>query len=154
MRPIGNVISALDNGADGIITVIRNWIGDSRPNVATAAAALRSRVKSVLPAENVIELEVEFKSSTSTSSSNGINSDHHPSHENYLSKLRQGVLDGIQTLVNASVERDPEIKSRKKMVQEVYAESLLHLSLLQGVRPMEESDPAIAKVKQLFLSGM
>ncbi|KAG7212794.1 hypothetical protein KM043_013053 [Ampulex compressa] len=72
--------------------------------------------------------------------------------ENLIS-LEGLVLDKLQNLVNASVEANPEIKSRKKMVQEVYAESLAHLALLRDVTPTDEEDEVIVRVKQMLLSG-
>ena len=38
-------------------------------------------------------------------------------HEAYLSKFREIVSDKLQTLINRSLEEEPEIKARNKTVQ-------------------------------------
>lgn len=83
----------------------------------------------------------------------GIDPDH-SNHDNYITKLRSQVLERIQALVNASVEANPEIKSRKKMVQEIYAESLAHLALLREVKPRDELNETVQRVKKLLLAGV
>lgn len=107
---------------------------------------MKSRINAALPFENVIRVEAEYKEG-------GIDAETYTTHETYLSEMRQKVLDVLQTLVNSSVERDPEIKSRKKMVQEVYAESLAHLSLLRETAPTPENNDAIERIKRLLILG-
>ncbi|XP_015605935.1 NACHT domain- and WD repeat-containing protein 1 isoform X2 [Cephus cinctus] len=136
---------SLDEDGNGIITVIREWTGASAPAVSPEVQSLKAKVGQVLPEENVIRLEVEHMAG-------GFDPDSF-AHDNYLTKMRQRILERIQTLVNASVERDPEIKSRKKMVQEVYAESLAHLALLREVEPVPEDDPAVLRVRQTLMCG-
>lgn len=38
-------------------------------------------------------------------------------HEAYLSKFRESLSDKLQTLINRSLEEEPEIKARNKTVQ-------------------------------------
>lgn len=135
----------LSEGGEGIVTVIRTWSGGG-PYVPDAITLLKSRVESSLPGDNVIRLEAEYKS--------GAIDIEYRSHETYLGKLRDTVLNRIQYLVNLSVENDPEIKSRKKMVQEVYAESLSHLSLLRESRAVDETNETILCIKRRLLAGM
>lgn len=126
--------------------MIRNWTGSTAPPIEPGASTLRSKVESCLPEENVIRCDVEHMPS-------GIDSDC-SSHESYLTQMRRQILERIQGLVNESVETDPEIKSRKKMVQAVYAESLAHLSLMRDViKPVDEGDTAIGKIKELLQAG-
>ncbi|XP_046435930.1 protein qui-1 isoform X1 [Neodiprion fabricii] len=136
---------SLDEDGNGVIAIVRNWSGSTAPTVEPGASTLKSRIGSSLPEENVMEYEVEYKPG-------GIDSDC-LSHDKYLTRMRQQVLDRIQFLVNESVETDPEIKSRKKMVQAVYAESLAHLSLLRNVSPADEDVKAIGQIKELLLAG-
>lgn len=82
----------------------------------------------------------------------GIDSDL-SSHDAYMTELRRQVLDTVQALVNASVEADPEIKSRKKMVQEVYAESMAHMAQLREFEPAEENDEVVQRVRKLIIAG-
>lgn len=126
--------------------MIRTWSGGGEaPAPSPETESLKARVESALPPENVIRLEVDYKS-------NGIDTESHP-HEEYLTKLRESVFDRLQELVNSSVEKVPEIKSRKKMVQEVYAESLAHLALLREVKPTEEKDESILWIRKRLLAG-
>lgn len=135
----------LDEDGNGIMAIIRDWTGKDVPKVSPGATIFRSRIESCLPAENVIHLEVDYRA-------DGIDTDN-DTHDNYLNKFRRFVLERLQNLVNASIEIDPEIKSRKKMVQEVYAESMAHLSLLREIKPAEDDDGSIARIKKLLISG-
>lgn len=135
----------LDEDGNGIMAIIRDWTGKDVPKVSPGATIFRSRIESCLPAENVIHLEVDYRT-------DGIDTDN-DTHDNYLNKFRRFVLERLQNLVNASIEIDPEIKSRKKMVQEVYAESMAHLSLLREIKPAEDDDGSIARIKKLLISG-
>ncbi|EFN75451.1 Uncharacterized WD repeat-containing protein alr3466 [Harpegnathos saltator] len=135
----------LDQQGLGIMAVIREWTGDDAPTCAPKADELKTRVETVLPHENVLHLPVEY-------CNGGIDADYN-SHDNYLGKFRQLILDRLQQLVNMSVEVDPEIKSRKKMVQEVYAESMAHFTLLRQLPLADESDETVELVKQLILAG-
>ena len=130
----------------GIVTVIRTWSGSEAPSQSSEVTSLKSRVESALPSENIIRLEVNYKSS-------GIDAEC-PSHDSYLSKFRENVIERLQCLVNSSVEKNPEIKSRKKIVQEVYAESLAHLSLLREVKPTDEKDETILWIRKQLLAGI
>ncbi|XP_023287778.1 NACHT domain- and WD repeat-containing protein 1 [Orussus abietinus] len=134
----------LKNGADGTVAVIREWSGPKAPESSPGSSSLKARVTEALPSENIIHLEVEFEANDSDP----------PSREVYLSTLRSRILERIQVLVNASVEASPEIKSRKKMVQEVYAESLAHLALLREENPAGVTDESVVRIKQLLISGM
>ncbi|XP_011298627.1 NACHT and WD repeat domain-containing protein 1 [Fopius arisanus] len=142
---------ALDLDADGkgIVSIIRKWRGTSPENAVklpVECERLVAKLKSSLPRNNIIELEADYDI-------DGINPNSNSNHDAYLSKLRSETLDIIQQLVNASVEANPEIKSRKKMVQEVYAESLAHLSLLRDINPLEESNDTVQRVKELMITG-
>lgn len=135
----------MDEDGNGVITVVRNWAGSTAPAVEPGAATLKFRIESSLPEENVLQYEVEHKPG-------GIDPDCLP-HDTYLTRMRQQLLERIQGLVNESVEIDPEIKSRKKMVQAVYAESLAHLGLLRDVTPIDQSERSIGQIKELLLAG-
>lgn len=128
------------------MAVIREWTGDDAPRCTAAAEGLKTRIQTTLPHENVLHFNVEHR--------NGcvIDADC-DAHDEYLGKLREMMLDRIQQLVNASVEADPEIKSRKKMVQEVYAESMAHFALLRELPLADESDEIVERVKRLILAG-
>ncbi|PSN37379.1 hypothetical protein C0J52_19650 [Blattella germanica] len=60
-------------------------------------------------------------------------------HEAYLSKFREIVSAKLQTLINRSLEEEPEIKARNKTVQEVFQENLSHLALCQQHMSSEEA---------------
>lgn len=127
------------------MAVIREWTGGDAPASVPAADELKAHIETVLPHDNVLQLRVEYRNG-------GIDPDH-DAHDEYLGKLRQLILDRLQQLVNASVEADPEIKSRKKMVQEVYAESMAHFALLRELPLADEGDEAVERVKRLILAG-
>ncbi|CAK9825608.1 Protein qui-1 [Anthophora retusa] len=131
----------LDETGEGVIAVTRSWKGKKSPK---AVASLKSLVNSRLPAENVINVEVEQKIG-------GINPEN-KTHKGYLAHICRLVVNRVQTLVNASIEADPEIKSKKKMVQEVYAESLMHLALLREIKPSEDNEH-IEKIKEMLIAG-
>lgn len=38
-------------------------------------------------------------------------------HETYLNKFRKSILEKLKTLINKNLEEEPELKSRKKIVQ-------------------------------------
>lgn len=127
------------------MAVIREWTGDNAPKCSSAAETFKDRVQTILPPDNVLNLHAEYR--------NGDIDVDHGSHDEYLGKLRELILDRLQQLVNASVEADPEIKSRKKMVQEVYAESMAHFALLRELPLADENDEAVERVKKLILAG-
>lgn len=126
-----------------MISIIRDW--NSAPSPSSGSETLKSKVERSLPSGNVIRLSADY-------APGGIDPEL-SSHDAYLTKLRQRFLDSVQTLVNASVESDPEIKSRKKMVQEVYAESMAHLSQLREVIPADEDDEAVQRVRKMLING-
>ncbi|XP_057334739.1 protein qui-1 [Microplitis mediator] len=136
----------LDNEGNGIISIIRNWTNKG-PLSSPACQKLKTKLHSHLPKGNVLNFDVNYNDS-------GIIDPDINSHDNYLTKLRTQVLDRIQSLVNASVESAPEIKSRKKMVQEIYAESLAHQSLLREIEDLSENDDIVQRVKELLQMGM
>jgi len=127
------------------MAVIREWTGNDAPKCTPAAEKLKDRVQATLPHDNVLHLHVEYR--------NGSIDADYDVHDEYLGKLRELILDRLQQLVNASVEADPEIKSRKKMVQEVYAESMAHFALLRELPLANESDEVVERVKKLILAG-
>ncbi|XP_017797968.1 PREDICTED: NACHT domain- and WD repeat-containing protein 1 [Habropoda laboriosa] len=131
----------LDETGEGVIAVTRSWKGKKSPK---AVASLKSLVNSRLPIENVINVEVEQKTG-------GINPEN-KTHKGYLAHICRLVVNRVQTLVNASIEADPEIKSKKKMVQEVYAESLMHLALLREIKPSEDNEH-IERIKEMLIAG-
>ncbi|EFN73134.1 Uncharacterized WD repeat-containing protein alr3466 [Camponotus floridanus] len=136
---------SLDQQGLGIMAVIREWTGNDAPKCTPAAEKLKDRVQATLPHDNVLHLHVEYR--------NGNIDADYDVHDEYLGKLRELILDRLQQLVNASVEADPEIKSRKKMVQEVYAESMAHFALLRELPLANESDEVVERVKKLILAG-
>ncbi|XP_011344899.1 NACHT domain- and WD repeat-containing protein 1 isoform X3 [Ooceraea biroi] len=136
---------SLDQQGSGIMAVIREWTGNDAAACTAAARDLKTRIEAVLPEDNVLHLQAEYRH-------NGIDADY-DAHDEYLGKLRELILDRLQQLVNASVEADPEIKSRKKMVQEVYAESMAHFALLRELPLAEETDEIVDRVKRLILAG-
>ncbi|XP_015122932.1 NACHT domain- and WD repeat-containing protein 1 [Diachasma alloeum] len=140
----------LDVGGKGILSIIRRWkdrsIDEMAPKLPVECEKLIAKVKSSLPVNNVIELEADYHD-------NEINQNAHSNDDCYLRKLRSQILEVIQQLVNESVEANPEIKSRKKLVQEVYAESLAHLSLMREITPVDESDEIVQRVKRLLIAG-
>lgn len=119
----------------------RTWKGKKSTK---AVASLKSLVDSRLPSDNVINIDVDQKQG-------GINPDNR-SHKGYLAHLCRLVVNRVQTLVNASIEADPEIKSKKKMVQEIYAESLVHLALLREIKPCENNEN-IERIREILISG-
>ncbi|XP_078041710.1 NACHT domain- and WD repeat-containing protein 1 isoform X1 [Augochlora pura] len=133
---------SLDETREGIITVVRTWKGKKSPR---SVASLKTLASDNLPSDNIINVEVEQEPG-------GINPNHR-SHKVYLSHVCRLLVNRVQTLVNASIEADPEMKSKKKMVQEVYAESLMHLALLRNVKPCEETNEHIRRIKELLISG-
>lgn len=48
--------------------------------------------------------------------SGGIDEDN-DEHESYLHKFKANILDKLKSLINRSLEEEPELKSRKKIVQ-------------------------------------
>ncbi|XP_015433312.1 PREDICTED: NACHT domain- and WD repeat-containing protein 1 [Dufourea novaeangliae] len=131
----------LDETREGIIAVTRTWKGQP---ISEAVAALQSLVADNLPPDNIIDVEVEQEPG-------GIDPDN-DSHKVYLANLCRLLVNRVQTLANDSIEADPEIKSKKKMVQEIYAESLMHLALLRNVKPCEENEQ-VDRIKQLLIFG-
>ncbi|CAL7941952.1 unnamed protein product [Xylocopa violacea] len=131
----------LDETGEGVIAVTRSWKGKKSPK---AVASLKSLVSNRLPADNIINVDVEQKIG-------GINPDNR-SHKGYLAHLCRLIVNRVQTLVNASIEVDPEIKSKKKMVQEIYAESLMHLARLREIKPCEENEN-VERIKETLIAG-
>lgn len=141
MFPLG-----LDRQGLGIMAVIREWAGDDAPTCTPTAERLQNRIDACLPDENVLHLHAQHHNG-------GIDIDY-DAHDEYLGRFRQLMLDRLQQLVNASVEADPEIKSRKKMVQEVYAESMAHFAILRELPLADVGDEAVERVKRLILAGV
>lgn len=128
------------------MVVIREWMGDDAPTTTPEVSKLKTRIKSALPEDNVLRLPVEYHDV-------GINTEYE-THEDYINKFRERVLNKLQQLVNMSVETDPEIKSRKKMVQEVYAESMAHFALLRQLPLGDEDNETLEQVKKCMLIGV
>lgn len=135
------MFTELDEEGEGIIAVTRTWKGKKS---SKAVASLKSLITNNLPTDNIINVEVEQKTG-------GINPDNR-SHKGYLSHLCRLVVNRVQSLVNDSIEADPEIKSKKKMVQEIYAESLMHFALLKDIKPCHENEN-VQQIKELLVSG-
>ncbi|XP_076684288.1 protein qui-1 [Andrena cerasifolii] len=131
----------LDEEGEGIIAVTRTWKGKKS---SKAFASMKALVTNNLPTDNIINVEVEQKKG-------GINPENR-SHKGYLAHLCRLVVNRVQSLVNNSIEADPEIKSKKKMVQEIYAESLMHLALLKDIKPCHENEN-VQQIKELLVSG-
>ncbi|PNF24563.1 hypothetical protein B7P43_G05388 [Cryptotermes secundus] len=91
----------------------------------------RDRLAAALPNENRAYLAVPWKPG-------GLNTECEE-HEAYLSKFREVVSAKLQTLINRSLEEEPEIKARNKTVQEVFQETLSHLALCQQHMNSEEA---------------
>ncbi|XP_076220593.1 protein qui-1 isoform X3 [Nomia melanderi] len=132
----------LDETREGIVAVTRTWKGKKSPK---SVASLRSLVAENLPVDNIINVEVEQEPA-------GINPSHR-SHKVYLAHVCRLLVNRVQTLVNASIAADPEIKSKKKMVQEIYAESLMHIALLRNVEPCDEHNEHVERIKELLITG-
>ncbi|XP_034933773.1 NACHT domain- and WD repeat-containing protein 1 [Chelonus insularis] len=130
----------LDKEGKGIVTIIRQAADPSE--VSPECQRLINKLESSLEKDNIIKVTAVNKTDEASDS-----------YDDYLAKLRRQVLDRLQILVNESVEAAPEIKSRKKMVQEIYAESLAQLSLLREVHPAEEDDEVVMRVKKLLIAG-
>lgn len=47
----------------------------------------------------------------------GINSDDDDDHEGYLNKFKSAMLNKLQLIIKKSLEEEPELKSRKKIVE-------------------------------------
>ncbi|GLV38693.1 uncharacterized protein CBL_05692 [Carabus blaptoides fortunei] len=81
----------------------------------------RERVTSSISNENRTHYSVPWKSG-------GIDEDLEE-HETYLNKFRKSILDKLKTLINKNLEEEPELKSRKKIVQENFTENITHLTI-------------------------
>ncbi|XP_043276918.1 NACHT domain- and WD repeat-containing protein 1 isoform X2 [Venturia canescens] len=133
----------LDPGGEGIIGIIRDW--SNAPLSSPESERLKLKLEASLPSNNIIRQRVDY-------TPDGIDPEL-SNHDTYMRELRQRVLDAVQSLVNASVEIDPEIKSRKKMVQEVYAESMIHLSQLREYEPAEENNEVVQLIQERMIAG-
>lgn len=58
----------------------------------------------------------------------GINPDDED-HETYLTKFKNTILNKLQTITKKHLDANPELKSRKKIVEENFQENIVHLTL-------------------------
>ncbi|KAJ9583451.1 hypothetical protein L9F63_022204, partial [Diploptera punctata] len=91
----------------------------------------RDRLAASLPNENRAYLAVPWKPG-------GLDPESEE-HEAYLNKFREIVSAKLQSLINRSLEEEPEIKARNKTVQEVFQETLSHLALCQQQTSSDET---------------
>ncbi|XP_069684220.1 protein qui-1 [Periplaneta americana] len=145
-RQFSHALGLAPGTAHHILAVIRDWekLEENQPDFQDLDLEgqphkryreqlknFRDRLAASLPNENRAYLAVPWKPG-------GLDPDSEE-HEAYLSKFREIVSAKLQTLINRSLEEEPEIKARNKTVQEVFQETLSHLALCQQHMSSEEA---------------
>ncbi|XP_019876166.2 protein qui-1 [Aethina tumida] len=80
----------------------------------------KNSIKSQIPVENNIHFTVPWI--------NGGISNETEEHETYLNKFKNSIFHKIKALVQKSLEEEPVLKSRKKIVEENFQENITHLT--------------------------
>lgn len=52
----------------------------------------------------------------------------HPEHDMYLTIFQEAVMSKMQCMINASIEKKPELNARNKTIQEVLKEAIVHIA--------------------------
>ncbi|KAL1493229.1 hypothetical protein ABEB36_011321 [Hypothenemus hampei] len=86
--------------------------------------AFKMHVQNTIPEENRQNFRVPWKG--------GELSQEEPEHETYLGKFKNSVFHKIKALISKNLEDEPELKSRKKIVEENFQENITHLTLCYG----------------------
>jgi hypothetical protein len=101
-----------------------------------------SNIKLLIPEENTIYFKVPWKPG-------GINS-LHEEHEAYLNEFKNRVLNKLKGLIKKSLDDEPELKSKKKIVEENFQENITHLTLCYEDINIDFSNSEILeKIKQI-----
>lgn len=60
----------------------------------------------------------------------------HNDHEAYLNKFKNTILNKLQTMIKKSLDDEPDLKSRKKIVEENFQENITHLTINHFEKPV------------------
>ncbi|XP_030746307.1 NACHT domain- and WD repeat-containing protein 1 [Sitophilus oryzae] len=108
--------------------------------------AFRSHIKNIIPEENRLCFHVPWKDGELDHSE--------PDHESYLNKFKNSVFHKIKAMISKSLEDDPELKSKKKIVEENFQENITHLTLCYDEIKTDFSHSELHdKIKQLIEDG-
>ncbi|XP_076262611.1 NACHT domain- and WD repeat-containing protein 1 isoform X1 [Rhynchophorus ferrugineus] len=106
----------------------------------------QSHIKSIIPEENRLCFHVPWQ--------NGELNHDDSEHETYLSKFKNNVFHKIKSMISKSLEDDPDLKSRKKIVEENFQENITHLTLCYNEVKYEASlSDFNDRIKQLIEDG-
>ncbi|KAH1023079.1 hypothetical protein HUJ04_012357 [Dendroctonus ponderosae] len=106
----------------------------------------RSHIRNTIPTENRQCFRVPWKG--------GELSHDDPDHEAYLSKFKNSIFHKIKALITKNLEDEPELKSRKKIVEENFQENITHLTLCYGDVEKDFSNSELHdRIKQLMEDG-
>ncbi|XP_066247444.1 protein qui-1 [Euwallacea similis] len=106
----------------------------------------RSHIRNTIPEENRLCFYVPWKG--------GELSHDEAEHEAYLSKFKNNIFHKIKELISKNLDEEPELKSRKKIVEENFQENITHLTLCYGAIEKDFSNSEIHdRIKQLIEDG-
>ncbi|XP_050542429.1 protein qui-1 isoform X2 [Daktulosphaira vitifoliae] len=140
-------LHALDLDKEHMVVYSREFTGrrkyDSYPDETTIS--FKQLLKDTIPSDNLIELSVEWKPG-------GIDGEH-PEHDMYLTIFQEAIMSKMQSMINNSIEKRPELNARNKTIQEVLKETIVHISHCKELIKLNPPNPnldAVEKIKKMM----
>ncbi|XP_050313345.1 protein qui-1 [Anthonomus grandis grandis] len=107
---------------------------------------IRSYITTNIPEENRLHFKVAWRG--------GELEQKHSEHEAYLKEFKNLIFHKLKALISKSLEDEPELKSKKKIVEENFQENITHLTLCYGEVKKDFSSSEIHdKIKQMVEDG-
>ncbi|XP_044765435.1 NACHT and WD repeat domain-containing protein 2 [Coccinella septempunctata] len=134
-RQFNYAIGIAPGTAHNVLNIIRYW-DNKNDNIESVYEKIPSeyyvkkldefcnRTTSLIPEENNFSFTVPWKLG-------GLSQDAEE-HKPYLSKFKSQILNHLKQVISHNLEEHPELKSRKKIVQENFEENITHLTLCYG----------------------
>ncbi|XP_045482899.1 NACHT and WD repeat domain-containing protein 2 isoform X2 [Harmonia axyridis] len=131
-RQFNYAIGIAPGTAHSVLNIIRNWDGKN-DNIESIYEKVPleyyvekldefcHRTTSLIPEENNFSFTVPWKPG-------GLDPEAEV-HKPYLSKFKSQILNHLKQVISNNLEEHPELKSRKKIVQENFEENITHLTL-------------------------
>ncbi|KAL3289358.1 hypothetical protein HHI36_022794 [Cryptolaemus montrouzieri] len=154
-RQFNYALGVAPGTAHHVLAIFRNWENKNSTDIESAYDNIPkeyyadkldefcNKTTSLIPEENTLSFTVPWKAG-------GIDSEA-DEHKPYLSKFKSSILNHLKQVMSQSIEEHPELKSRKKIVQENFEENITHLTLCYSEIKKDFSDSEILnQIKQLF----
>ncbi|XP_017773696.1 PREDICTED: NACHT domain- and WD repeat-containing protein 1 [Nicrophorus vespilloides] len=142
-------IELSEGAAHRMVNIIREFHYEHGHRDATAkhsrrdSETFKANVNSLIPEENQCHFTVPYKGDGSIDPDD-------EDHEIYLNKFKSMIFKKLQMLVKKSVKEDPDLKSRKKIVEENFQENITHLTMnYEDVKMDFSNSDIVNRIKEI-----